>query len=37
MQRALLDIHFMMLLEELTYSNFLEVGKICVSKFPRKI
>ena len=37
MQRALLDIHFMMLLKDLTHQNILELGKICGLKFPRKI
>ena len=37
MQRALLDIHFMMLLEELTHPKFLRLGKICASKVSRKI
>ena len=36
MQRSLLDIHFMMSLKKLT-QNFLELGKVCESKFRRKI
>ena len=37
MQCALLDVKFMMLLEELTHPKFLIIKKICGSKFPQKI
>ena len=37
MQRVLLDIHIMMLLAELLVQDFLEIAKICESKFPCKI
>ena len=37
MERALLGMHFMIALEELTHPKFLRIGKICVSKVPRKI
>ena len=33
MQRALLDIHFMMLVEEFTHPNILDLGKIWVQNF----
>ena len=37
MQRALLDIHFIMLLEELIRQNYLELGETYGAKFSRKI
>ena len=39
-QCALLDVHFLVVLEELTHAKFLRIkklGKICVLKFSRKI